>query len=149
MRLPLRTVPLVMLAIDRRGGSVLLAYCMAVGGIPKRLEVGRTYLRRTYGRGRTPSPERIVERPGLPAPPPECVREAVPAGRAAERRRAKSGGSRGNPCNKRTGDPEPDESTKIFVSPVRISTGFEVIQHAEFVRHNRRSYSSFLLNFEL
>ena len=58
---PLRTVPLVMLAIDRRGGSVLLADRMAVGGIPKRLEVGRTYLRRTYGRGRTPSPERIVD----------------------------------------------------------------------------------------
>jgi hypothetical protein len=50
-----------MLAIERRGGSILLTDRMDLRGIPKSLDIGRTHLRRKYSRGRTPSSERIVD----------------------------------------------------------------------------------------
>ena len=58
---PARTIRFVMLAIDGRGGSILLADGMYVDRIPKSLNIGRTDVRREYRRGRAPTAERVVD----------------------------------------------------------------------------------------
>src|SRR5437763_10348723 len=50
-----------MLAIERRGGSILLADSMGMRRIPKSLNISRTHFREEYGRRRSPSSERIVD----------------------------------------------------------------------------------------
>ena len=55
------TIRLVMLAVDGRGGSILLTDGMCVSRISKSLHIGRTDLRREHSRGRAPSPERIID----------------------------------------------------------------------------------------
>src|SRR6059036_1618439 len=51
----------VVLAIEGRGGSILLADRMRVGGIAKRLNVGCTHFGRKCSRRRAPTPERVVD----------------------------------------------------------------------------------------
>src|SRR5918997_213584 len=58
---PVRTVPPVVLAVDGRGGPVLLADGVGVDVIPEGLHVGVTNLRGKSGCGRTPPTERVVD----------------------------------------------------------------------------------------
>jgi hypothetical protein len=50
-----------MLAIDGRGGSILLTDGVCVAGISKSPHIGGSDLRREHSRGRTPSAECIVD----------------------------------------------------------------------------------------
>jgi hypothetical protein len=50
-----------MLAIDGRGGSILLTDGVCVAGISKSPYIGGADLRREQSRGRTPTAERIVD----------------------------------------------------------------------------------------
>jgi hypothetical protein len=50
-----------MLAIDGRGGSILLTDGVCVRRISKRVHIGDTDLRKEHSRGRTPSAECIVD----------------------------------------------------------------------------------------
>jgi hypothetical protein len=59
--MPARAIRLVMLAIDGRGGSILLTDGVYVARISKGLHVGGTALRREHSRGRAPSAERIID----------------------------------------------------------------------------------------
>jgi hypothetical protein len=50
-----------MLAVDGRGGSILLTDSMRVARISKSMYIGRTDLRGEHSRGRAPFPECIVD----------------------------------------------------------------------------------------
>jgi hypothetical protein len=50
-----------MLAIDGRGGSILLTDSVCVARNSKSLHIGGADLRRKHSRGRAPSTERIVD----------------------------------------------------------------------------------------
>jgi hypothetical protein len=59
--MPGGTIRLVMLAIDGRGGSILLTDSMCVSRISKSLYISGTDLRREHSRGGAPSHERVID----------------------------------------------------------------------------------------
>src|SRR5262245_28562074 len=52
---PRQAIRLIMRAIERRGGAILLTDCMGVHGLSKSLGISCTHRRGEDGRGRTPS----------------------------------------------------------------------------------------------
>ena len=81
---PARTIRLVMLAIDRRRGSILLADGMGVARIAKRLHIRVANLRKetqSTGEPHPPSASSTI----ASEPRPGCAPEAAPAARGATR----------------------------------------------------------------